>query len=347
MKIFMRTIVGDPAAWYSRFRSGLWSANAVVRLLAIVLITLCASAVAKPAPGNLSGVTNDTDETPANVLNRALQRWTKDHFVGLDDPEHAFTFALQDQRLSIPECTRFQIDSSGQSARQRAPKSIVVEVSCPGIEWQRKVRGRLQGPPRQERQTTSKPPPIAVFQPVAPINKGDVVDNQALRKVWVPPQRAPQNAITKLDNVKRYAGRDLRAGQTLVASDLVTRQPVVILTQAIPAGTRITSDMITVSLQAVDVPRDAVRSLEGLELLAASRLLHPGDILRRRDLRKARLVKRGQRVSVESTGAYFRIASELVALEDGFLGDQIELRNPNSDRQINAVIVGPAQARSL
>jgi len=344
MKIFMRTIVGDPAAWYSRFRSGLWSANAVVRLLTIVLVTLCASAVAKPAPGNVAGAANDT---PANVLNRALQQWTKDHFVGLDDPERAFTFALQDQRLNIPECTRFQIDSSGQSAGQRAPKSIVVKVSCPGMDWQRKVRGRLQGPPRPERQATSKPPPIAVFQPIAPVTKGDVVDNQALRKVWVPPNRAPQNAITKLDNVKRYAGRDLRAGQPLVASDLVTRQPVVVLTQAIPSGTRITSDMITVSQRAVDVPRDAVHSLEGLELLAASRLLHPGDILRRRDLTKARLVKRGQRVSVESTGAYFRIASELIAMEDGFLGDQIKLRNPNSDRQVTGVVIGAAQARSL
>ena len=82
-------------------------------------------------------------------------------------------------------------------------------------------------------------------------------------------------------------------------------------------------------------------------MLAANRLLHPGDILRKRDLTKARLVKRGQRVAVESVGAYFRIASELVALQDGFLGDQIELRNPGSDRQVTAIVTGAGKARSV
>ena len=81
-------------------------------------------------------------------------------------------------------------------------------------------------------------------------------------------------------------------------------------------------------------------------MLAANRLLHPGDILRKRDLTKAKLIKRGQTVAVESLGKHFRIASELVALQDGYLGDQIALRNPSSSRRVTAVVTGIGTARS-
>ena len=94
------------------------------------------------------------------------------------------------------------------------------------------------------------------------------------------------------------------------------------------------------------MPHDAIRSLQGLTLLAANRLLHPGDILRKRDLTKAKLVRRGQKVAVESVGQHFRIASELIALEDGYLGEQIDLRNPGSSRNISAVVTGMGTARS-
>jgi flagella basal body P-ring formation protein FlgA len=124
-------------------------------------------------------------------------------------------------------------------------------------------------------------------------------------------------------------------------------QTVVVIVQAIPARSQITPNMVAMRQRAVDIPKDAYRTFEGLEMLAANRLLHPGDILRKRDLTKAKLVKRGERVSVESVGAYFRIASELVALQDGFLGDQIELRNPGSDRQVTAIVTGAGKARSL
>ena len=103
---------------------------------------------------------------------------------------------------------------------------------------------------------------------------------------------------------------------------------------------------IKIEERAVDVPHDAIRSLQGLTLLAANRLLHPGDILRKRDLTKAKLVRRGQKVAVESVGQHFRIASELIALEDGYLGEQIDLRNPGSSRNISAVVTGMGTARS-
>ena len=135
-----------------------------------------------------------------------------------------------------------------------------------------------------------------------------------------------------------YAARQLLPGRILIESDLAVGQRVVVLTQAIPSRSLIAREHIAIQERAVDVPHDAIRSLKGLSMLAANRLLHPGDILRKRDLAKAKLIKRGQTVDVESLGKHFRIASELVALQDGYLGDQIVLRTPGSNRRVSAVV---------
>ena len=42
-------------------------------------------------------------------------------------------------------------------------------------------------------------------------------------------------------------------------------------------------------------PMTRLNHYRGLGLLATNRLLHPGDILRKRDLTKAKLIKRGQK----------------------------------------------------
>ena len=150
--------------------------------------------------------------------------------------------------------------------------------------------------------------------------------------------------MAKLGEGNYYAARNLREGQTLLASDLARGQPVVVVITAIPARTQITADMVTIRQQAVDVPRDAYGSFAGLVMLAANRLLHPGDIVRKRDLTKAKLIKRQQ---IPLNLLVITFAAGLIALQDGFLGDQIKLRHPSSDRQVIAVVTGPGRARSL
>jgi flagella basal body P-ring formation protein FlgA len=119
-----------------------------------------------------------------------------------------------------------------------------------------------------------------------------------------------------------------------------------VLTKALPARSLVTPASLVIEERAVNVPHDAIESLQGLGLLATNRLLHPGDILRKRDLTKAKLIKRGQRVAVESIGPHFRIASDLIALQDGYLGDQIPFQNVGSDRRVFATVTGAGTARS-
>ena len=189
-------------------------------------------------------------------------------------------------------------------------------------------------------------PTVEVFSATRVVKKGEKLTSSVLAVELALTHRSPQNAVTHLQGKQYYAARQLLPGRILIESDLAVGQRVVVLTQAIPSRSLIAREHIAIQERAVDVPHDAVRSLEGLSMLAANRLLHPGDILRKRDLAKAKLIKRGQTVDVESLGKHFRIASELVALQDGYLGDQIVLRNPGSNRRVYAVVTGMGTARS-
>lgn len=346
MKAFIRALVVNPPPLFVPGLGSRGNAAPGITVLVAVLLSLAAS-------GFASTSTEQTDAQPALPetaqarLALALQQWTAQHLAPPSGQAPAYTFALNDKRLAIPDCEHFVIDPAKRSWATYPTTSLAIDAACPEANWQRKIRIRLKKAPLEPSVTPRKVATVAVLTPLIPITKGQLVQKSALHTVRLPEHRAPQNAMTRLGKADYYAARNLRVGQTLLASDLAVGQAVVVVVKAVPARSQITADMIAIRQRAVDVPSDALGSFEGLEMLAANRLLHPGDILRKRDLTKAKLIKRGQRVSVESVGAYFRIASELVSLQDGFLGDQIELRNPGSDRRVTAIVTGAGKARSL
>ena len=277
-------------------------------------------------------------------LGNALNRWSSKLPATDAGSNTTYDFALADKRLAIPDCSSFIIDPMNRVPLDTAPASLTVDVHCPDNNWQRRIRGKRdvdRMPDEQQAQPT-----VRVFTLARAAKKGEKLTPNAFATELALAHRTPQNAVTHVQGKHYYAARHLLPGRILVESDLAVGQRVVVLTQAIPSRSPITREHIAIQERVVDVPRDAIRSLEGLTMLAANRLLHPGDILRKRDLAKAKLIKRGQTVDVESLGKHFRIASELVALQDGYLGDQIVLRNPGSNRRVSAVVTGMGTARS-
>lgn len=80
------------------------------------------------------------------------------------------------------------------------------------------------------------------------------------------------------------------------------------------------------------------RGLEGQEVL---RPIRAGDPVRMADLRPALLVKRGEAVNL-SLGSpdSFQVTVRLEAMQDGRLGEQIKMRNPESGRTLTGVVTG-------
>ncbi|MEC8349663.1 MAG: flagellar basal body P-ring formation chaperone FlgA, partial [Pseudomonadota bacterium] len=144
-----------------------------------------------------------------------------------------------------------------------------------------------------------------------------------------------------------FAARNLRKGQMLVAADVYTAQYVAIADKTIPMGHPITTDLFRLQKVTSRVPNDAVTDLSGLEHLAANRLIHQKSILRKRDLKKAKLVQRGEQLILSAGSQNYSIETIAVALQDGYFGDQIRLRNLASNQEVRAVVSGINRAKAL
>jgi len=124
---------------------------------------------------------------------------------------------------------------------------------------------------------------------------------------------------------------------------------VVVARQLLRAGTALTADMLEEEeISAVGVDPQAVTSIKDLEYGEMVREIQAGVPLRSHDVRRAILVKQGQSVilTIGQSGG-FAISARVVALQDGKMGEQIRLKNPESGRIITGVVTGSSTARGL
>jgi len=134
---------------------------------------------------------------------------------------------------------------------------------------------------------------------------------------------------------------------TSAASTQVRR--VVVAKDTLRAGTVISAAM----LRELDVPAQgldpqALASVKEAENAEVVRDIAPGVPLRGYDLRRAVLVKQGQSVVLTvGQGSGFSITARVEALQDGKMGDQIRLKNPDSGRFLTGIVTGPNAARGL
>jgi flagella basal body P-ring formation protein FlgA len=66
------------------------------------------------------------------------------------------------------------------------------------------------------------------------------------------------------------------------------------------------------------------------------------------DIRRAIMVKQGQTVMLSiGNKAEFQISIRMEAMQDGRLGEQVKLKNPETGRQVSGVVTGPNMAKGL
>ena len=135
----------------------------------------------------------------------------------------------------------------------------------------------------------------------------------------------------------------------IASSAATSRRKVVVGTQFLRAGTVLSAAMLEETEQAAaGVDNALLGSLKDLENAEVVRDIPAGTALRSSDVRRALMVKQGQLVMLTiSKGSSFAIVARVEALQDGRLGDQIRLKNPESGRLLSGVVTGPSAARGL
>lgn len=135
----------------------------------------------------------------------------------------------------------------------------------------------------------------------------------------------------------------------IASSAATSRRKVVVGTQFLRAGTVLSAAMLEETEQAAaGLDNSLLGSLKDLENAEVVRDIPAGTALRSSDVRRALMVKQGQLVMLTiSKGNSFAIVARVEALQDGRLGDQIRLKNPESGRLLSGVVTGPNAARGL
>jgi flagella basal body P-ring formation protein FlgA len=124
---------------------------------------------------------------------------------------------------------------------------------------------------------------------------------------------------------------------------------VVVASQLLRAGSLASRDLLReMEMPAQGLDPQAVGSLKDVENGEMVRDVQAGVPLRGHDVRSAVVIKQGQSVTLTvGQGNGFSITARVEAMQDGKIGDQIRLKNPDSGRLLTGIVTGPNAARGL
>jgi len=137
--------------------------------------------------------------------------------------------------------------------------------------------------------------------------------------------------------------------QTGSGTDASATRQTVVTRHLVQRGTRLVPGMLEeVTLPAQGMDPNAVASLQDLLHGEVVRDIAAGQVLRSSDIRRSVLVKQGQSalMSVGQNNG-FQITVRVEALQDGRMGEQIRLKNPDSGRLLTGTVTGPNAVRGL
>ena len=169
--------------------------------------------------------------------------------------------------------------------------------------------------------------------------KGDVIKSEDLRLAREN-RSIPSNAISKLDGIAGlYLQRDVVKGELLLRNDLKKAVKVFVAQKALPAGIPINDSNFVQKKITHAVPSDYIEKLSGLEYMTTNKRIDVGKVLRERDLRKAKLVRRNEPVNLIYKTENFSIDAKGVSLSDGYFGSRIKAKNLESSLIVSGTVV--------
>jgi flagella basal body P-ring formation protein FlgA len=124
---------------------------------------------------------------------------------------------------------------------------------------------------------------------------------------------------------------------------------VVVARRTLPRGTLLQADMVELT-ELRQAPGQAA-AMDSVQAVVSAELLRDvvaGSPILAQDLRRAVLVKQGQMAVLSvGQGQGFEIAVRVEVLQDGRMGEQVRLKNPETGRVLSGVVTGPNALKGL
>ena len=135
------------------------------------------------------------------------------------------------------------------------------------------------------------------------------------------------------------------AGKTTVSG----AKTMVVAKRLLQRGLVVQADMLEeVQASPGNADTQLLTTLKDAEQAELTRDIAAGQPLRISDIRRAIMVKQGQVVMLTvGNNAEFQISVRMEAMQDGRMGEQVKLKNPESGKQVSGVVTGPNTAKGL
>tara|TARA_Y100000814_G_scaffold291330_1_gene267539 strand:+ start:111 stop:737 length:627 start_codon:yes stop_codon:yes gene_type:complete len=142
------------------------------------------------------------------------------------------------------------------------------------------------------------------------------------------------------ENSKIIASKDLREGDPISQENILVGQQVLTAAIAIPSGSRLSEALTKVGIRYKNIPSDALKENSGWAFMETNRTIMADDIIRERHLRKAKLVRRKDPVTMVSTSSSIEIITSGIAMQDGYYGQSVKVKNTESGRNVVGTVIG-------
>jgi flagella basal body P-ring formation protein FlgA len=114
------------------------------------------------------------------------------------------------------------------------------------------------------------------------------------------------------------------------------------INQTLPRGSHLTPAMLSwVEIPATSWAGHHLSDMAAAQGAELTRDMRPGQVLSKNDIRPSVMVKKGQLVTIHiGEPGKMNISAQLQALQDGRIGETINLKNPESGRLLSGVVTG-------
>lgn len=129
--------------------------------------------------------------------------------------------------------------------------------------------------------------------------------------------------------------------QIYLTAQVEVELPVVVVTRPVPRDSVVRAGDVTLAEQDLAQLRDGyLTELDDVVGMSARTSLRADAVLYQRQLSAPRLVSRGDLVTLATVVGQVTVTTRAEALSDGVYGEQIEVRNPRSERVVSAWVTG-------
>ncbi len=279
------------------------------------------------------------EPTTRELLTAQLLEWVSST-EGVEGSD--VTVAALDGRVRVPDCPdgfEFSFPFNDKST---------VRVSCSSPSWSVVTRVTFERPPVRAPIQANNSTSQMTYALVAARPAGHILSAADVVQVTEPSARRSAGRAPSLGQIAgARLARDMSSGAALQVSDIQIAHQVLTVVSPLQRGSALTQSNTQMMTFYGTLPADALTSLDELRRMVASTQLRPNQPLRLSNLRQLADVVRGDELIVSVSRGPVTIETPVIALDQGVIGEQIEVQNPESGETFRVIItdVGRAEPR--